>query len=239
MTDDVDVELDCMKVERDSSKVVHHLTLKEMLQRGSLRKPLVIAVMMMLAQQLSGINAAIFFSTDIFLSAGLDNLESQMASIGMGVMNVAMTFVSMILIDIAGRKTLMLAGLGGMLGSTTLLLGSLLLSGSVDWMRYIAVISVIMFVVGFATGPGSIPWFFVTELFKQSGRPIATSIAVAVNWSANFLVGLLFSPLQLAIGSYVFIIFIVIQLLFILYVYFVVPETKMKSIAEVAAYFKD
>jgi hypothetical protein len=51
-------------------------------------------------------------------------------------------------------------------------------------------------VVGFATGPGSIPWFFVTELFAQSGRPIATSIAVAVNWSANFLVGLGFSPIQ-------------------------------------------
>ena len=45
-------------------------------------------------------------------------------------------------------------------------------------------------------GPGSIPWFFVTELFSQSGRPIASSIAVAVNWSANFLVGLGFSPIQ-------------------------------------------
>jgi hypothetical protein len=53
---------------------------------------------------------------------------------------------------------------------------------------------VIGFVIGFATGPGSIPWFFVTELFTQSGRPMATSIAVVTNWSANFLVGLLFAP---------------------------------------------
>jgi MFS transporter, SP family, solute carrier family 2 (facilitated glucose transporter), member 1 len=66
----------------------------------------------------------------------------------------------------------------------------------VTWLSYLAVAAVILFVVGFATGPGSIPWFFVTELFAQSGRPIATSIAVAVNWSANFLVGLGFSPIQ-------------------------------------------
>ena len=62
---------------------------------------------------------------------------------------------------------------------------------------------VILFVVGFATGPGSIPWFFVTELFNQSGRPMATSIAVVTNWSANFLVGLGFSPLQVSLSKYI------------------------------------
>lgn len=48
----------------------------------------------------------------------------------------------------------------------------------------------------FATGPGSIPWFLVSELFNQSARPAATSLAVAINWTANFLVGLGFLPLQ-------------------------------------------
>ena len=65
-------------------------------------------------------------------------------------------------------------------------------------LAYLSIAMVILFVVGFATGPGSIPWFFVTELFNQSGRPMATSIAVVTNWSANFLVGLGFSPLQVA-----------------------------------------
>ena len=64
---------------------------------------------------------------------------------------------------------------------------------------------VILFVVGFATGPGSIPWFFVTELFNQSARGMATSIAVVTNWSANFLVGLLFPPLQVCTFLQVFI----------------------------------
>ena len=76
------------------------------------------------------------------------------------------------------------------------LLYSSFLQESVPAMSYVAIIAVILFVVGFATGPGSIPWFFVTELFAQSGRPTATSIAVSVNWSANFLVGLGFEPIQ-------------------------------------------
>ena len=53
-----------------------------------------------------------------------------------------------------------------------------------------------MFVVGFAVGPGSIPWFFVTELFGQEARPTATAVAVVTNWSANFLVGLTFEPIK-------------------------------------------
>ena len=57
---------------------------------------------------------------------------------------------------------------------------------------------VIAFVVCFATGPGSIPWFLVSELFAQSARPTATSIAVAVNWTANFIVGVSFLPLAVS-----------------------------------------
>ena len=66
------------------------------------------------------------------------------------------------------------------------------------WLSYVAVAMVIGFVIGFATGPGSIPWFFVTELFTQGARPMATSIAVVTNWSANFLVGLGFAPIQVS-----------------------------------------
>jgi len=65
-----------------------------------------------------------------------------------------------------------------------------------QWVSYLSIILVILFVVMFATGPGSIPWFLVTELFNSSARPMATSIAVTVNWAANFIVGLGFLPMQ-------------------------------------------
>ena len=141
-----------MHIEFEAKKLETQMTLKDMLTVNYLRKPLAIAVMMMLAQQLSGINAAMFFSTKIFSSAGLNEFNSQMASVGMGVMNVLMTFVSMILIDVAGRKTLMISGLTVMFLSTGVVLISLLLYKSLAWMSYVAIASVILFVVGFATG---------------------------------------------------------------------------------------
>jgi len=230
--------MDEMKQEQESMKLVPKVTLKEMLVNGSLRKPLIIAMMMMLAQQLSGINCAIFYSTSIFEKAGLDPAQSQSATLGMGAMNVAMTFVSLALIEKAGRKVLMVSGLSLMLCMTILLLASLLTFETVPAMSYVAIVAVITFVVGFATGPGSIPWFFVTELFAQSGRPTATSIAVVVNWTANFLVGLGFLPMRLLMGPWVFMVFIVIQLFFIIYVAIVVPETKGRQIDEITALFR-
>merc|ERR1711935_1019446 len=214
------------------------VTLKKMVTTPALRRPLIIAIMMMLAQQLSGINCAMFYSTKIFQSAGLDEAASQSATLGMGGMNVAMTFVSLVMIERAGRKTLMLAGLTEQLLSTTLLLAALLTFQSVPVMSYVATAAVIFFVVGFATGPGSIPWFFVTELFSQSGRSTATSIAVSINWTANFLVGLSFQPMQMLLGSWVFMVFIVIQILFIIYVFLAVPETKGKTTEQITASFR-
>merc|ERR1712079_747582 len=174
-------------------------------------------MMMMLAQQLSGINCAIFHSTSIFRDAGLNDSQAQSATLGMGAMNVAMTVISLILIEKAGRKTLMLSGLSVMIICTTVLLICLKLA---------------------STGAGSIPWFFVTELFQQSARGMATAIAVGVNWTANFLVGLGFEPLKYAMGEYVFLIFIGLQVIFILYVWFKVPETKNKTIEEITAQFR-
>jgi len=232
-------EMDEMKQEQESMKLVPKVTLNEMLTNGSLRRPLIIAMMMMLAQQLSGINCAIFYSTEIFKSAKLSEEASQGATLGMGAMNVAMTFVSLVLIEKAGRKILMISGLSVMVIMTIMLLVSLLVNKEdYPFMSYVAIAAVILFVVGFATGPGSIPWFFVTELFAQSGRPTATSIAVVVNWTANFLVGLGFQPLQLIMKAYVFLIFIVIQVFFIIYVAIFVPETKNKTIEEITAQFR-
>ena len=234
--DDLQAEMIEMKMEQQRMKMTPHINFKEMFTNPELRAPLFIALMMMLAQQLSGINAAIFFSTKIFEEAGLSSQSAQSATLGMGGMNVAMTFISLVMIEKAGRKTLMLSGLVIMLISTTSLLACLLVTSSVA--SYLSIVFVIMFVVGFATGPGSIPWFFVNELFQQSARPMAASMAVATNWAANYVVAQSFPIAQFAIGSYVFIAFIVTQVVFIAYVWFKVPETKNKTIDEIFAQFQ-
>ncbi|CAH2227054.1 jg22532, partial [Pararge aegeria aegeria] len=148
--------------EAEKNKVSKKVTLRELFSNRSLRQPLLIAMVVMVAQQLSGINAVIFFSTDIFKSANLSESQSQYATLGMGAMNVVMTIISLLLVEVAGRKTLLLTGFSGMtLCSIGLCVANLYVTKYV-WVSYLCIALVILFVVMFAVGPGSIPWFLVT-----------------------------------------------------------------------------
>lgn len=237
-TIEVHDEMDEMRAEYEAIKLVPRVTLYEMMHNLTLRIPLVISIMVMLSQQLSGINAAIFFSTDIFRSAGLTPDVAMQATLGMGAVNVLMTLVSLVLVERAGRRTLHLVGLGGMAVITVILTLCLALQESVPWLSYVSIVAVIGFVVMFATGPGSIPWFLVGELFGQGARPLATSIAVGVNWSANFIVGVGFLPLTGVLYHYTFLIFTALLLFFWVFTYYFVPETKNKSVEEISALFR-
>lgn len=238
-TDDVHYEMDDMRAEFEEMKLIPKVTLKDMWTNNVLRKPLIIAVVIMLSQQLSGINAVIFYSTDIFKKAGLVKKDAIFATLGMGTINVLMTSVSMVLVEKAGRKTLHLFGLGGMMVITLLLTICLALTVKAPWLSYVSIILVIGFIIMFASGPGSIPWFLVTELFGQGPRPIATSIAVAINWMANFFVSLAFLPVESVIGEYTFLIFTILLAMFWLFTYNQVPETKGRTVEEITAIFRE
>ncbi|XP_034952559.1 solute carrier family 2, facilitated glucose transporter member 1-like isoform X2 [Chelonus insularis] len=237
-TNEVYEEMEEMKSEYESMKLVPKVTLKEILVNPALRIPLIISLMVMLAQQLSGINAVMFFSDKIFRLAGLGE-AAQSATLGVGAMNVLMTLVSLVLVEKYGRKTLLLIGFGGMVIDTALLTICIGYAQSGNAAAsYCSIIFVIMFVVIFAIGPGSIPWFLVSELFNQSARPVATSIAIAVNWGANFIVTVSFLPLTKLLDTNVFIIFVVIQALFTVFIWKKVPETKNKTIEEISSMFR-
>lgn len=247
--------MDELKSESESMKLVPKVTLHELWFNPALRQPLIISLVVMLSQQFSGINAVIFFSTDIFKKAGLVEKSALYATLGVGVINLVMTLVSLVLIEKAGRRTLHLFGLGAMFAMTVVLTICLALKDQAHFLSYVSVIAVYLFVIGFASGPGSIPWFLVTELFGVGARAMATSIAVAVNWTANFVVGLGFLPLQVIIfklsilflitfllqtilGGYVFVVFSVLLVFFWIFTYKKVPETKGKTIEEISATFR-
>ncbi|XP_074097017.1 solute carrier family 2, facilitated glucose transporter member 1 isoform X2 [Cotesia typhae] len=237
-TNDVYDEMEEMRNEAESIKMTSRITMKEIFVNPALRIPLIISLMVMLAQQFSGINAVMFFSDAIFRMAGLNTTASQSATLGVGAMNVVMTFVSLILVEKCGRKTLLLFGFCAMVIDTALLALCLAYAESSSAAAYFSIALVIMFVVVFATGPGSIPWFLVSELFNQSARPIATSIAIAVNWGANFIVSYSFLPLKELLDTNVFVLFAVIQALFALFIWKKVPETKNKTIEEISSMFR-
>lgn len=184
-----------MRQEAQSMSLVPKVTLADMWRNPLYRQPMIISSVVMLSQQFSGINAVIFYSTSIFENAGLDQDKSSYATVGMSMVNVLMTLLSLVLVERAGRRTLHLFGLGGM-AVTTFILCIAVQMKEIIFFRYLSIAAVYIFVIMFAVGPGSIPWFLVGELFSSNARGIATSIAVGVNWSANFVVGLVFLRLQ-------------------------------------------
>uniref|UniRef100_A0A914UIY0 Major facilitator superfamily (MFS) profile domain-containing protein n=1 Tax=Plectus sambesii TaxID=2011161 RepID=A0A914UIY0_9BILA len=249
--ENVQEELDVMHEEAHAIKSVAKVSMSDMFTVPALRWPMTIAIVMMLSQQLSGINAAMFYSTVIFRGAGLTGLAPFYATIGMGAVNVLMTIVSVYLVDHPrfGRRSLHLAGLGGMWLSSILIVVCLSISemgkteptgeSKYQWASYMAIFFVLTFVVSFATGPGSIPWFYVSEIFASGSRGNANSIAVMVNWTANFVVSVSFLPLNNAVGQFSFLLFVFFLTLCWLFTFKFVPETKGRTVEEIVQSFEE
>ncbi|KAG9509197.1 Solute carrier family 2, facilitated glucose transporter member 1, partial [Fragariocoptes setiger] len=237
-TIDVHDELDETRAEGDSMKLLPPVTLREMFTNRCLRRPMTIAIVIMLSQQLSGINAVMFFSTSIFRSAGLSDDAALNATLGLAIVNVLMTLVSVFLVDRAGRRTLHMTGLMGMCISTFVLACCLSDTNPSAFVSFLSVLSLYVFITMFACGPGSIPWFLVAELFGANSRSLATSIAVAVNWFANFSVSLVFLPLTHILHGFTFLLFSALLMVFFLFTLHKVPETRGTTYEEISAIFQ-
>lgn len=150
------------------------MTYKQLLTDPALRQPLMIAIVMM-SQQISGINAAVYFSSHIFRTARLSDEAALYATLGIGITIVLTTITSLVLVEKVGRRTLHLLGLSGMATMSVALVLCLFLLDNVPILRYLSIVSVYMFVIAFAIGPGSIPWFIVGEMFDSGAIGVASS----------------------------------------------------------------
>ncbi|XP_063884145.1 glucose transporter type 1-like isoform X9 [Scylla paramamosain] len=233
----VEEDIEEMRAEEAASQTEAHMTMLQLVRNSNLRMPLTIGVVMQLSQQLSGINAVLYYSTSLFTAAGLEEWQSKYATLGVGSVMVVMTLVSIPLMDRAGRRTLHLYGLGGMFIFSIFITISLLIKEMMSWMTFISVISTLCFVIFFSVGPGSIPWMITAELFSQGPRPAAMSIAVLVNWLSNFIVGIGFPKMQETFENYTFLPFSVLLGCFWVFTYYKVPETKNKTFEEISAIF--
>ena len=110
----IEDDIEEMRAEEQAQQAESHVTIFELIRSPTLRMPLTIAVVMQLSQQLSGINAVFYYSTNLFITTGLRDHEAKYATIGIGTVMVLMTLVSIPLMDRSGRRTLHLYGLGGM-----------------------------------------------------------------------------------------------------------------------------
>ncbi|XP_062291477.1 solute carrier family 2, facilitated glucose transporter member 3-like [Scomber scombrus] len=234
-SEDVSKDLQEMKEESAKMAMEKKVTIPELFRSAAYRQPLLIAVMLQLSQQLSGINAVFYYSTGIFGSAGVK--QPIYATIGAGIVNTVFTVVSLFLVEKAGRRSLHLLGLGGMAVAALIMTVSLLLKDKA-FMSSLAIFGVMLFVAMFELGPPvQSHGFIVAELFSQGPRPAAMAVAGCCKLTANFIVGISFPKLAEVLGPWVFLIFLGFLILFFIFTFLKVPETKGKTFDEIAREF--
>ncbi|HWD91378.1 MAG TPA: sugar porter family MFS transporter [Verrucomicrobiae bacterium] len=210
----------------------------ELLANPRFRRVLVIAVLLMAFSQFSGINAIMYYSTKIFTTAGVGVKDSFMASEVVGLVNLLFTLVAVALVDKAGRRILLLVGL----------VAQVIALGAVGWMfkantgGIALLIAILAFIGAFAMALGPIPWILCSEIFPTRVRGRAMSVATFTIWTSCYIVAQTFPMLNdsARVGpALTFWIYAGCSLAALVFVFFMVPETKGRSLEEIEASFAE
>jgi MFS transporter, SP family, arabinose:H+ symporter len=197
---------------------------KEPLFSAKFAKPLLLAFLLALFNQLSGINAIIYFAPRVFEMAGLAKDAAFLSSAGIGIINLLFTILGWYLIDKSGRRTLMFIGSLGYIVSLTLM--SLAFAG---YLQNGITYFVFLFIAAHAIGQGSVIWVFISEIFPNAVRAAGTSFGCLTHWVFAALISQTFPFFanHAAIGgAKIFGFFAAMMVLQLLFVWKMMPETK-------------
>jgi MFS transporter, SP family, galactose:H+ symporter len=201
-----------------------------------LRRPLFIGIGIFLIQQFSGINAVIYYAPEIFKMAGFADTDvTILATVGVGVCNVFFTIVSLWLLDRWGRRPILFTGLAGVTVSLALLGWAFYQKEALgDSLRWISVGSTLLFIAFFAISLGPLGWLLISEVYPLQIRGVAMSFGSFYHWFFDFLVSFSFLTLAAKLGAHgVFWLYMCFPLLGFAFAYYLVPETKGKSLEEI------
>ncbi|MCQ2157626.1 MAG: sugar porter family MFS transporter [Bacteroidales bacterium] len=223
--------------------------------RKEWKYPLIIAVGIMFIQQFVGINTVMYYSPKIFRMAGFDGSVAAIgASIGVGVINVIATLLSVYFVDRIGRRKLFFIGMVGMVVSLSLLAGSFLADfGNAG--KFVTVGCTLLYVTFYAVSVGPLGWLIISEIFPQRLRGKGSSIGSLSVWVFNSIVTFTFFKIAKLLsvagteivvdgevianpaGSFLFYAFI--ALIGIVWGVFFMPETKGKSLESIEQHWKN
>eukprot|EP00095_Tigriopus_kingsejongensis_P004750 maker-scaffold510_size151595-snap-gene-0.31 protein:Tk04750 transcript:maker-scaffold510_size151595-snap-gene-0.31-mRNA-1 annotation:"sugar transporter " len=228
--------------ERQESSANNVVSLRSLLSEGPYVKPLMISMMLMAGQQLSGVNAVLFFSVSIFEAAGT-TLNSFLENVIVASAQFVATILAALFIDRLGRRPLAIF-------SALVMTISLYALGAYFWILshdpdgakaigFLPLVSLCLFMFSFSVGFGPIPWLMMGELFGPETKEKASAISASFNWSLAFCVTQFYSPLANEVGTattfWGFASFLVVLLIFsILFV----PETKGRTLEEIQDLFR-
>ncbi len=208
------------------SELVNHAYLS--LFSGRLKWPLVLAFLVALFNQLSGINAIIYYAPRVFEMTGLGASTALLSTAGVGLVNLIFTVAGMFLIDRLGRRTLLIIGS----------IGYIISLGLVSRAFYITEftgvpIFIFAFIASHAIGQGSIIWVFISEIFPNSARATGQAFGCGVHWVGAALISSLFPFLVAKFsGAAIFGFFCAMMVLQLIFAAFMMPETKGASLEE-------
>jgi len=196
----------------------------------AVRPALIVAVGLFFLQQLSGINAVIYYAPEIFETAGFDSADTQiLATVGIGTVNFVTTILAMFLIDRVGRRPLLILGFAGT--AATMLIIALAVLNATLVPSWLVIAMLLLYIASFAISVGPLPHVMMSEIFPLRARGPGMSMASISNWGFNFVVVFAF-PLMLAGPglAFTFTLFAVICLGGILFTLLRVPETTGLSL---------
>lgn len=205
--------------------------------KPAFRKPFFVGVGVSVLQQITGINTVIYYAPQIFQMSGYQTEQTAIfATLLVGIVNVVMTVLALWLIDLLGRRPLLMGGLIGM-GAALAILGASFIEGS-QHIGLTAIVGLMIYVAFFAISLGPVAWLIISEIYPLGVRGRAMGIATFANWVCNYFVSLTFLSLLDTFGAgYTFWLYTVICILGLYFVYKFVPETKGKTLEQIQKFW--
>lgn len=190
--------------------------------------PIFLAVSLAMFNQLTGINAILYYLNDIFESAGFSKVSGDLQAVAIGATNLVFTILAMSVIDRLGRKTLLLAGSAGM----TACLAGVAAVFLTHQNRNLLLWLLIGYIASFAFSQGAVIWVYLSEVFPNRVRAKGQSLGSATHWVMNALISGVFPLMAASSGGVPFVFFSLMMAVQFLVVWRVYPETKAVSLEE-------
>jgi len=186
------------------------------------RRPIVLAILIATFNQLSGINAILYYLKDIFAAAGFTGLSNDLQQVAVGAANLLATIVALRVIDRVGRRKLLLIG---SIGTALALAGVAVIMGTGQGKGYL-LLMLIVFIAFFAFSQGAVIWVYLSEIFPTVVRSRGQALGSATHWGMNAIIGQSFAMVAAYTQALPFVFFAVCMVVQFFVVLAVFPETR-------------
>ncbi|XP_022741054.1 sugar transporter ERD6-like 6 isoform X2 [Durio zibethinus] len=241
---DTDISVEVNEIKRAVASSSKRTTIRFAdLKRKRYWYPLMVGIGLLMLQQLSGINGVLFYSSNIFERAGVSS--SNVATFGVGAIQVIATGVTTWLVDKAGRRLLLMVSSSGMTLSLLLVAVAFYVEGIVSEdsdlysiMGILSLVGLVAFVISFSLGVGAIPWVIMSEILPVNIKGLAGSVATLANWLTSWAITMTANLLLTWSGGGTFTLYAIMAAFTIAFVALWVPETKGRSLEEIQSSFR-